>query len=273
MSADTRKSNPRTPGVGLVVVACLFSLSAVAAFGVQTYFAYGFARHVWGLPALLSWGPPVGLDLFIATLMAATYLLRAEPKKDLRTLWALTGVGILLQVAAAEAYAQWLRHPYAASLGVARSLAALAPALMLAAILHTLIKVRRVYTGRQSGPRVMLAAPHWPPMDEKRARALAAARGAAMAGPQPEPPRKPPRVPKARRATAPTGRRGRPAVELPTPGMDLATIMTRWRVGERRARQLLAQASRSVPADTGGEADMSASAAGAASDAPVSIGG
>jgi hypothetical protein len=228
MSAETKPGAPvsrngarDTSRTGLVIVAALFALSAVAAFGVQTYFAFGFARHVWGLPGVLAWGPPIGLDLFIATLMAATYLLRAEPKKDLRTLWALTVVGILLQVLAAESFAHWRHMP------LAGSLASFAPALMLAAILHTLIKVRRAYTGHPSP--VMLAAPRWPALDDRRARALAQARGAAMRGPQP------PKEKKIRRSrTVQTPRRGR------QPSPDVAAVMAERGVGIRRAQQIVA---------------------------------
>jgi predicted DNA-binding protein (UPF0251 family) len=137
VTADQTKRAPRTRDCAILFVAALVSLNAAAAFTVQAWFAYGFARHVWTLPLALALAVPAFLDLFVATMMVITYLLRDADAWARRRTWAILFAGIAAQVAMSESFATWSHY------GTPGRIASFAPALFLAAILHTLIDVVR----------------------------------------------------------------------------------------------------------------------------------
>lgn len=153
MSADTVKSdahaNVRTSALRKVrtvrsasaqprsLLGLSFAANALVQFAIQAWLAYSFAAHVWHLPGPLPFAAPAALDAFVVNMMIVTYELRRSSLRTRAYAWAVLSLGILLQVGAAEGFAlyeQW---------GWAARIASFAPALLLAASLHTLIIRRR----------------------------------------------------------------------------------------------------------------------------------
>jgi hypothetical protein len=134
MSADTispklRRLPPRT--------VLLFGANALTQFAIQAYLAYGFAAHVWPLPAPLPYAAPIALDVFAINLMGFAYELRNAALRQRIYVWGWLGVVIGAQVAAAEGYAaheDWSLWGRGASLF---------PSIFLAASLHALIIAAR----------------------------------------------------------------------------------------------------------------------------------
>jgi hypothetical protein len=115
----------------------LFSANAATQFAIQAYLAYGFAAHVWPLPAPLPYAAPVALDIFAITLMGFAFELRNADLRQRIYVWFWLGVVIGAQVAAAEGYAaheDWTLWGRGASLF---------PSIFLAASLHALIIAAR----------------------------------------------------------------------------------------------------------------------------------
>jgi hypothetical protein len=136
MSADRKHAN-RAHLMRMVVA--LVALSALAAFAIQAWFAYGFARHVWTLPFALALAVPVANDLYIVTLMVVGYLLRNAEMRVRSYIWCVLSLGIGAQIGAAWSFEHW--RSTGAHDGV--SVAALVPAALLAAALHSLIIAAR----------------------------------------------------------------------------------------------------------------------------------
>jgi len=113
--------------------------SAFAAFAIQAWFAYGFARQVLKLPVALSFAVPVANDLYIVTLMVISYLLRFAHLRVRAYVWSVLGLGIATQIGAAWSFERW--RATGEHTGV--SVAALVPAALLAAAMHSLIIAAR----------------------------------------------------------------------------------------------------------------------------------
>lgn len=236
-----------------MAVFAVAALNALTQFALQAWMSYGFARDVWHLPQTLSFAVIFALDAFAVLFMFLTYRLRRAPW------WGAKGFVWLAFLAAlgAQLFAAELYGAHEKWIMPVRIFAA-TPALFLAVSLEG-INLWRSHTNHpRSSPR-FLAAPHWPPMDEKRARALAAARAAAMRGPEPEKKIKPPRVPRPPR---------RERAGVPT---DVAAIMATRGVGKRRAQQIVKAAASSQPVSPAPAGDTREITAGrvSVSDAPV----
>lgn len=129
----------RNPRAVLRTVMAFVALSAGSAFAIQAWFAYGFARFVWTLPFALACAVPVANDLYIVTLMFVSYLLRTAPMRTRAYIWCSLSVGIGAQIGAAYSFEHW--RATGEKVGVAY--AALVPAVLLAAALHSLIIAAR----------------------------------------------------------------------------------------------------------------------------------
>jgi hypothetical protein len=143
----------------LRIVIALVALSACAAFAIQAWFAYGFARYVWQLPQTLSLAVPVANDLYIVTLMVVSYLLRSADSRVRRYVWCVLGLGIGAQIGAAWSFENW--RSTGAHSGV--SFAALIPAALLAAALHSLIIAARHMPSDEQGHET--GQPHTEPQE------------------------------------------------------------------------------------------------------------
>jgi hypothetical protein len=147
MSADTVRNlrSQRSLRTGSAL-GLSFAANAVIQFAIQAWLAFSFARHVWHLPGPLPFAAPVALDAFVVNMMVVTYELRSA-KLSVRTyVWAVLFAGVALQVGAAEGYALY------AGWGWWARIASFAPALLLAASLHTLIVRRRSRPDGQPEP-------------------------------------------------------------------------------------------------------------------------
>jgi hypothetical protein len=214
----------------LRIVIALVSLSAFAAFAIQAWFAYGFAREVWKLPTVLSFAVPVANDLFIVTLMVVSFLLREAEARVRVYVWCVLGLGIASQIGAAWSFEQWRSH--GSHYGV--SVAALVPAGLLAASLHSLIIAARHIgptdgQGRETGQAVADAALRRAHTQFERATAAQQAAGRA---PVTAVPARPDRAP-----AAPPVSSGRGSVH---PDRDLAV-----------KRRLAGESAKAIAADLG----------------------
>lgn len=132
-AADIRFIRPRADSL----LGASFIANAAVQFAIQAWLAYSFAKHVWHLPGPLPFAAPVALDAFVVNMMVVTYELRTAHLRTRAYAWGVLSLGVLAQIGAAEGYAldqQW---------GWWARVASFAPALLLAASLHTLIIRRR----------------------------------------------------------------------------------------------------------------------------------
>jgi len=141
MSADAKFRPDRPPAhdvrkVNFAPLAWSFAANAVVQFAIQAWLAYSFAAHVWHLPGPLPYFAPVALDAFIVNMMIVAYELRGAKLRTRLYVWLVLALGIGAQIGAAEGYAAHVDW------GTWARVASFAPALLLAASLHTLI-IRR----------------------------------------------------------------------------------------------------------------------------------
>jgi hypothetical protein len=132
--AEASSRNEDAPGVRTVrTVFALVSITAAAAFAIQAWMSYRFAKDVWDIPRPLCVAIIAMLDLFAVTFMVLTYLLRRAGFGAQIYVWVLFIGSAASQVFAAEQYGA--KEVWS---GPVRSFAAL-PAIFLAASLHGLI--------------------------------------------------------------------------------------------------------------------------------------
>jgi hypothetical protein len=182
-----------------------FAANALVQFAIQAWLAYSFAA-------------PAALDAFVVNMMIVTYELRRSRMRTRVYAWAVLSLGIALQVGAAEGFALYKDWGWAARI------ASFAPALLLAASLHTLI-IRRRETPASDGQGrdEQTSTEHQRQVDGELAEAFrhvatAAEQAAGRAPVTVRPPRpiKPPAAP-----PAPSGRR--PQVK-PSDSADVAEV-------------------------------------------------
>jgi hypothetical protein len=185
-----------------------FAANALVQFAIQAWLAYSFAAHVWHLPGPLPFAAPAALDAFVVNMMIVTYELRRAQMRTRVYAWAVLSLGIALQVGAAEGFALYKDWGWAARI------ASFAPALLLAASLHTLIIRRRaVPTSDGQGRDEWTTTGHQRQADgelgEASRHVATAAEQAAGRAPVTDPPPRPTTPPAA--PPAPSGRQPKPA--------------------------------------------------------------
>jgi hypothetical protein len=132
--AEVSSRTEEAPGLRTVrTVFALVSVSATAAFAIQAWMSYRFAKDVWNIPRPLCVSIIAMLDLFAVTFMVLTYLLRRASGITQVYVWAVFVGSAAAQVFAAEQYGA--KETWS---GPVRAFAAL-PAIFLAASLHGLI--------------------------------------------------------------------------------------------------------------------------------------
>jgi hypothetical protein len=307
MSADTN-ATPRARRIPRRS-ALLFGANALTQFAIQAYLAYGFAAHVWKLPAPLPFAAPVALDVFAINLMGHAYDLRRARLRRRINVWFWLAVAIGVQVGAAEGFAvhegwSWWGR-----------IASLFPSIFLAASLHNLIiaarerehlsdadpgpgwfarwrAARTLAAEIEAGRQVEAARPVEVTIRPRVVEGATAARQLTPP-PVPEPdravPATPPRPPsrrhvEQRQATAPTGdpRRalviarcidGSPREDAKAVALELGVGVRTAQLWVKRERERRAAAarvtSRSVRAGDPADGSDTATANGASSDAPV----
>lgn len=99
----------RSPTPALAALFVVVGVIAAFAYGINAWQVFGFAQHVWRLPAALCYAAAVVADSLSAAGLFATYLLRFAPLRVRAYAWVvflgMTGVSI----AAAESFAMWRR--------------------------------------------------------------------------------------------------------------------------------------------------------------------
>lgn len=139
--AEAAQRTDDTPSPSTVrTVFALVGASAAAAFAIQAWMSYRFAKDVWDIPRPLCVSIIAMLDLFAVTFMVLTYLMRRAGWATQIYVWVVFAMAAGGQVYAAELYGakeEWK---------LAIRLFSALPAIFLAAALHGLILWRNRVT-------------------------------------------------------------------------------------------------------------------------------
>lgn len=150
-----RSETQRPPA--LVALFAVVALVAFFAYVISAWQVYGFARHVWKLPLILSFAAAVVSDLLSLSGLFSTYLLRAAHWRVRAYAWTVFLLMTALSILAAESFSSWRRlsdarkdAPDAGHLDSQIASGAIVVALTLA--VHLLIVTRRHTEQEQEAP-------------------------------------------------------------------------------------------------------------------------